>query len=490
MSPAPSLQQTYVEALPDLSMPWRAASVEQPRLVAFDADLAAELGLDSEWLRGAEGVRMLAGQVDERVPTYAQAYAGHQFGSYSPVLGDGRALLLGEYVDPSGRRHDLHLKGSGRTPFARGGDGYAVIGPMLREYLMGQAMHGLGIPTTRALAVVATGREVRRERPLPGAILCRVADSHLRVGTFQYAASLRRFDVLEALADHAIDRHHPSAREHDNPYLALFDEVCRVQAELVAAWMGVGFVHGVMNTDNMTISGQTIDYGPCAFIDAHDPRAVFSSIDHQGRYAYGNQPGIAQWNLARLGEALLPLIAGAEPGEDADKAVVDDAVAAATAVLEAYAGRYEEAFLRLMGAKLGLPSDAETGRVRSLATDLFALMTREKVDHTLFFRALTDGTTHALVDVPEFDDWSQRRAALLGPEEETARAAMRAVNPVYIPRNHLVEEALAAATEGDLAPFERLVDAVRRPYEPRPGLEDFTHPAPPDAAPHVTYCGT
>ena len=317
--PLIELDASYARAVPRLSVPWTAASAPDPRLLVLNDELAAQLDLDAAALREPAGVALLVGQgLPDGVAPVAQAYAGHQFGMYSPRLGDGRALLLGEVVDATGRRRDLHLKGSGRTPFARGGDGKAAVGPMLREYLVGEAMHGLGIPTTRALSVVATGEDVLRERALPGAVLCRVAASHLRVGTFQYAAASGDRESLRALADHAIARHHPEAADADHPYLELYRRVIGAQAELVARWMLVGFVHGVMNTDNMTISGETIDYGPCAFLDAYDPATVFSSIDDQGRYAYGNQPAAAQWNLARLGEALLPLL-GADTADTTNR---------------------------------------------------------------------------------------------------------------------------------------------------------------------------
>jgi uncharacterized protein YdiU (UPF0061 family) len=397
---------------------------------------------------------------------------------YSPRLGDGRALLLGELIDTRGQRRDLHLKGSGRTPFARGGDGKAAVGPMLREYLMGEAMHGLGIPTTRALAVVATGERVVRERPLPGAVLARVAASHLRVGTFQYAAASGDRDLLRALADYAIARHYPAAAD----YLDLFRRVAEAQAKLVARWMLVGFVHGVMNTDNTTISGETIDYGPCAFMDAYDPATVFSSIDDRGRYAYGNQPQILQWNLARLAETLLPLIDESGSGEASVEAAAEAAVEAATEVLSGFAVSYERHWAEGMAAKLGLAApDPE------LATDILKLMRQQKVDFTQFFRALSAGTARELFAEPEpFDAWSARREGLLAAD----RAAMDRVNPVYIPRNHLVEEALAQATEGEMGAFRRLVDVVSSPFVERAGLEDYAAPAPAGSAPHVTYCGT
>jgi serine/tyrosine/threonine adenylyltransferase len=347
---------------------------------------------------------------------------------------------------------------------------------MLREYLIGEAMHGLGIPTTRALSVVATGEPVMREQALPGAVLCRVAASHLRVGTFQYAAASGDTTTMRALADHATRRHHPEAAEAANPYLELYRRVISAQAELVARWMLVGFVHGVMNTDNTTISGETIDYGPCAFMDAFDPATVFSSIDHAGRYAYGNQPAVAQWNLARFGETLLGLI-------DDD---LDAAVEAATAALGEFATVYARRWDEGMAAKLGLAAPDT-----DLVVDLLELLRAQQVDFTGFFRSLSAGTARSLFTEPErFDVWAARREALLPADRTGVAAAMDRVNPLYIPRNHRVEEALTAATAGDMAPFHRLVDVVSRPFEQRPGLDDDTVPAPAGCAPHVTYCGT
>jgi serine/tyrosine/threonine adenylyltransferase len=467
---------SYARAVPSLSVPWPAASFPAPELLVLNEELAVELGADPAALRAPAGVALLVGQVPEGVATVAQAYAGHQFGSYVPRLGDGRALLLGEVTDTRGRRRDLHLKGSGRTPFARGGDGKAAVGPMLREYVVGEAMNALGIPTTRALAVVATGELVRRERPLPGAVLARVAASHLRVGTFQFAAAAGDPQLLRALADHAVARHHPDAAGAAEPYLELFRRVVAVQAELVARWMLVGFVHGVMNTDNTTISGESIDYGPCAFLDAFDPATVFSSIDHLGRYAYGNQPTVARWNLARFAETLLPLID--ERGEAAAEA--------ATEVLGGFAERYQRRWLEGMAAKLGLAATDEP-----LVTDLLQLLRDQRVDFTRFFRALAAGTARELFGEPEpFDAWAVRREALLPADRAAVAAAMDRVNPIYIPRNHAVEAALADATAGELGPLGRLVDAVSRPFEERPGLERYAEPAPAGLAPYVTYCGT
>ncbi|WP_327011815.1 protein adenylyltransferase SelO family protein [Dactylosporangium sp. NBC_01737] len=384
-------------------------------------------------------------------------------------------------MEAGGRLRDLHLKGSGRTPFARGGDGLAAVGPMLREYVVSRAMHALGIPTTRALAVVATGRPVRRETMLPGAVLARVASSHLRVGSFQYATVTGDPDLLRRLADHAIARHHPAAAGAERPYLALFEAVAAAQASLVAQWMLAGFVHGVMNTDNMTISGETIDYGPCAFMDAFDPATVYSSIDHSGRYAYGNQPVVAEWNLARLAETLLPLIDGDQ----------ERAVELATASLHGFRRRYDDAWSAGMRAKLGLPAGLDDEVAAALVKDLLTLLEAGGVDHTSSYRALAAaargdaGPVRRLLPDPLAAAWIQRWLAL-APDAD----AMDRVNPVYIPRNHLVEEALAAATGGDLGALTRLVDVVSDPYTERPGLDRYAAPAPADFGSYQTFCGT
>jgi uncharacterized protein YdiU (UPF0061 family) len=474
------LDDRFARELPELAVPWRAEKAPEPRLLALNEPLATELGLDPAWLRTDEGVGLLVGTaVPEGAHPVAQAYAGHQFGGFVPRLGDGRALLLGELHDSGGRLRDLHLKGSGRTPFARGGDGLAVVGPMLREYVVSEAMHALGIPTTRSLAVVATGRPVVRETLLPGAVLARVASSHLRVGSFSYAAATGDVGLLRRLADVAIDRHHPAAADAEQPYLALFEAVVAAQASLVAQWMLVGFVHGVMNTDNMTISGETIDYGPCAFLDVFDPSTVYSSIDTGGRYAYGNQPLAAEWNLARLAEALLPLV-------DDDQ---DRAIERAVAALTTFRPRYNAAWAAGMRAKLGLRADVELG---DLADDLLSLLQENHVDHTSFFRALADAARgdvdparNLFLDLAGFDAWTARWRAS-SPDAD----AMDRVNPVHIPRNHLVEEALAAATDGDLAPLATLLDAVTAPFEPRPDLARYAAPAPQDFGVYRTFCGT
>ena len=479
MSVAPdttvALQDRFLRDLPEMAVRWQAEAFPDLRLLAINEPLAAELGLDAAWLRSADGLRFLVGNlVPGAAAPVAQAYAGHQFGGYVPRLGDGRALLLGELAGPDGHIRDIHLKGSGATPFARGGDGLAAVGPMLREYMVSEAMHALGVPTTRSLAVVGTGRPVQRETLLPGAVLTRVASSHLRVGSFQYASATANQDLLRRLADHAIARHHPGAADADNPYLALFEAVAAVQASLVARWMLIGFIHGVMNTDNMTISGETIDYGPCAFMEAYDPDTVFSSIDHWGRYAYGNQPAIAGWNLARFAEALLPLLS-----DD-----VEDGIALAENSFGAFRDEYDEVWTSGMRAKLGLAADVDAGVVTSLVDDLLPLLKESHVDYTSFFRQLSQAARgHA--GPAGFDDWMSRWRAQ-GPDAES----MDRVNPIYIPRNHLVEEALTAATAGDLDPLERLLVAVTNPYDERPGLELYASPAPEGFGPYRTFCGT
>lgn len=477
----------FASELADMAVPWQAEEAPEPRLLVFNDALAEELGLDARYLRSPEGVRLLLGNhVPEGAAPVAQAYAGHQFGGYSPLLGDGRALLLGEIVDANGRLRDIHLKGSGRTPYARAGDGRAVVGPMLREYLVSEAMHALGIPTTRSLAVVGTGRMVRRDDMLPGAVLARVAGSHLRVGSFQYARATDNLELLRRLADHAISRHYPAAAEADNPYLALFRAVVSAQAALVAQWMLVGFVHGVMNTDNMTISGETIDYGPCAFMDDFNPAAVYSSIDVGGRYAYANQPVIAEWNLARLAESILPLI-----NEDQEQAV-----APAVEVLGEFRGQYSDAWFNGMQAKLGLPAvpagSPEAEAASELVDGVVAILKDGPVDYTRFFRNLGEAARGnerpvrgMVMDLAAFDAWAGRWRSMKPGADRMDR-----VNPVYIPRNHLVEEALAAATGGDLEPLNRLLEAVRAPYEERPGLERYAEGAPEDFGKYMTFCGT
>ncbi|MGD9619225.1 MAG: YdiU family protein [Mycolicibacterium sp.] len=482
-----ALQGRFVRELPELAVRWQAAPAPKPHPVVVNDPLAAELGIDPAWLRSADGIGLLVGTtVPEDATPAAQAYAGHQFGGFVPRLGDGRALLLGEVVDTGGRVRDLHLKGSGPTPFARGGDGLAAIGPMLREYVISEAMHALSIPTTRALAVVATGRPVYRETVLPGAVLARVADSHVRVGSFQFAWVVAQTTgdsgLLRRLADHAIARHHPAAADAEHPYAALIESVSTVQAELVARWMLAGFVHGVMNTDNTTISGETIDYGPCAFMESFDPATVFSSIDAGGRYAYGNQPRITFWNLARFAEALLPLLS--------DNA--DEAISRAEASLAGFSGHYERCWSAGMRAKLGV-SEAPAESVAPLVTELLTQMQQSRIDHTSFYRRLAhaargdaEQVRADFIDLAAFDDWTERWRRL-GPDPD----AMDLVNPVYIPRNHLVEEALAAAIKGDLAPLERLLEAVCSPFDERAGFERYAEPAEQEfTVSFQTFCGT
>lgn len=478
-----ALDGRFARELAEMAIPWQAEEAPDPRLLVFNEPLAAELGLDPAYFRDSDGVRFLIGNlVPSGATPVAQAYTGHQFGWLAPRLGDGRALLLGEITDADGRLRDIHLKGSGRTPFARGGDGLAAVGPMLREYIVSEAMHAMDIPTTRSLAVVATGRPVLRETMLPGAVLTRVASSHLRVGSFQYARATGDLDLLRRLADHAIARHHPGAAEAGQPYLALFQAVVAAQASLVARWMLVGFVHGVMNTDNMTISGETIDYGPCAFLDAFDPAAVYSSVDETGRYSYRNQPVMAEWNLTRLAESLLPLFHDEQ----------EQAVAQAQESLAAFRRQYSEAWSAGMAAKLGLPDGLDDGVASPLVDEVLSLLQTGGADHTLFFRSLgaaargDAGPARSLLSDPSaFDAWAVRWSAL-GPDAD----AMDRVNPAYIPRNHLVEEALAAATGGDLDPLGRLLGAVTSPYEERPGLERYAAAAPEGFGAYRTFCGT
>ncbi len=465
--------------------------VRAPRLLKVNRALAEELGLDPEALASPGGIDVFAGRlVPDGAEPIATAYAGHQFGNFVPQLGDGRAVLLGEVVDRNGRRRDIQLKGAGPTPYSRGGDGRAALGPVLREYLVSEAMAALDIPTTRALAAVATGETVIREAPLPGAVLTRVASSHIRVGTFQYVAVRGDHDGLRALADHVVARHYPAIAGAARPYHALLDAVLARQADLVARWLNVGFVHGVMNTDNTSVAGETIDYGPCAFLDVYDPATVFSSIDMQGRYAYANQPRIVHWNLARFAETLLPLLS-----DDENVAVAD-----ATAALGGFAARFEAAYQGGLRRKLGLAE--ERAGDASLAGDLLTAMAANRVDFTLLFRRLGDAALDGsdaepvrelFVDPTAFDRWAVRWRMRLADEPlegETRRAAMHAVNPAYIPRNHHVEAALAAAVDGDIAPFETLLKAVSRPFEEHPGFERYASSPEPDGTSYRTFCGT
>lgn len=473
--------------LPELSVPWQVEPFADARLLVLNDALSTELSLDPAFLRGPDGLEFLTGAAvpDDATPV-AQAYAGHQFGGFSPRLGDGRALLIGEVVDIHGQVRDIHLKGSGPTPLSRGGDGFAAVGPMLREYVISEAMHALGIPTTRSLAVVATGRPVRRETELPGALLTRSASSHLRVGSFEFAAAAGDRELLHRLVDFALRRHYPELAGADNAGLALFGAVVSAQASLVAQWMLVGFVHGVMNTDNMTVSGETIDYGPCAFIDAFDPNTVYSSIDIDGRYAFGNQPTIAEWNLARFAEALLPTF-------DDDPA---RAVELAQELLGTFRAQYAAAWSTGMRAKLGLAAGVDESLSDSLVHDLIDHLTATRADYTSFFRRLSgvargdSGAREALVGAAPERDEALEKWMLRWLSSAPDADAMDAVNPVYIPRNHLVEAALAAAIDGDPGLFAELVGVVTDPYTARPGFERYTEPAPDSFGDYRTFCGT
>jgi len=495
---------TYARELPGSYVAWKPVAVPAPRLLFFNHALAAELRLDAAALRGDEGAALFAGNaLPADAEPIAQAYAGHQFGGFSPQLGDGRALLLGEVIDRAGRRRDIAFKGSGRTPFSRGGDGKAAVGPMLREVLIGEAMHALGIPTTRALAVVATGEQVYRDTVLPGAVLTRVAASHLRVGTFQFFAARGQVEQLRQLAEYTIARHDLQLAGAPDRYLGLLRAVAERQASLIASWMNVGFIHGVMNTDNMAISGETIDYGPCAFIEAYDPAAVFSSIDHGGRYAYGNQPLIARWNLARFAESLLPLMAQPD-----DEAAIERAVGQAMEVIDAFPGLYDVALRRGQRAKLGIAAatPADERDDAALADDWLALLHAQRVDFTLAWRRLADaahGHDAALralfADPAALDAWLARwrarcaRDDAAGAAGAAARAAqMRRTSPLVIARNHRVEEALSAASnDDDLEPFNQLLAALRRPFDEVPELVRYLEPAPPEVtACYQTFCGT
>ena len=470
----------------------RPVPVEKPRLLEFNRTLAAELGLDDATLGADELAGIYSGNViPPGVEPIAMAYAGHQFGHFVPQLGDGRAILLGEAQNRAGARRDIQLKGSGRTPYSRNGDGRAALGPVLREYLVSEAMRALGIPTTRALAAVSTGETVFRETALPGAILTRVAASFVRVGTFQFFAARGDTEGVRQLADYVIDRHYPHAKPEQQPYLALLRAVTEAQASLIASWMRVGFIHGVMNTDNMAVSGETIDFGPCAFLDSYDPAAVFSSIDQQGRYAYGNQPHAAIWNLARFAETLLPII----------DASADRAVELASEVLAAFSTRFSDLSLAGLRRKLGL-SAGEDGDA-ALAADLLDAMHRNQADFTLTFRCLCDAAEREAADARvrslfvnprDYDDWASRwraRLAREAPAPEARAAAMRRVNPAFIPRNHRIQQVIDAAVEReDFSPFAKLSAALSQPYQPPEGFESYADPPQPDERVLQTFCGT
>jgi uncharacterized protein YdiU (UPF0061 family) len=485
-------QNTYA-ALPDGFFARVAPTpVASPRLIKLNRPLALRLGLDPERLASPEGVEILAGKrLPDGAEPIAMAYAGHQFGHFVPQLGDGRAILLGEVVDVDGVRRDIQLKGSGPTPFSRRGDGRAALGPVLREYIVSEAMAALGIPTTRSLAAVMSGEHVIRETALPGAVLTRVASSHIRVGTFQYFAARGDTDGVRRLADHVINRHYPQAGEAERPYHALLEGVIARQAELVARWLLVGFIHGVMNTDNTSISGETIDYGPCAFMDHYDPAAVFSSIDEQGRYAYANQPRIALWNLTRLAECLLPLFS-----DDKDKAIEQ-----AQLILAGFPGNFTAAYQSGLRQKIGLFTERDGDE--ALVHDLSDAMAKNRADFTLAFRHLADAaedTGHdqdvlaLFADPPAYDEWAMRWRQRLSSEQQTPaeRAAMmRTVNPAFIPRNHRIEAVIqAAVAHDDYAPFEELLAVLSKPYEEQPAFAAYAEPPEPHQRVLQTFCGT
>ena len=466
--------------------------VASPRMIKLNRPLAMQLGLDPDMLDSPEGAEILSGKtLPDGADPIAMAYAGHQFGYFVPQLGDGRAILLGEVIDRDGVRRDIQLKGSGPTPFSRRGDGRAALGPVLREYIVSEAMFALGIPTTRSLAAVITGEPVMRETVLPGAVLTRIAASHIRVGTFQYFAARGDTEAVRRLADHVIARHYPELAGTERPYHALLNAVIGRQAELVARWLLVGFIHGVMNTDNTSISGETIDYGPCAFMDAYDPATVFSSIDEMGRYAYANQPRIALWNLTRLAECLLALFA-----EEQDKAIEQ-----AQAILAHFPEKFSAAYQAGLRRKIGLFSERDGDD--ALVQDLLNAMTDGKADFTLTFRRLSEAAADPAADADArtlfaepaaYDEWAARWRQRTSEEPQASserRQAMRAVNPAFIPRNHRVEEVIqAAVTSDDFAPFERLLTVLSKPYDDQGEFAGYADPPEPHQRVLKTFCGT
>jgi len=483
--------QNSYSALPDSFFARVAPTpVAAPRLIKLNRPLALQLGLDPDLLETPEGAEILAGKtVPAGAEPIAMAYAGHQFGHFVPQLGDGRAILLGEVIDRDGVRRDIQLKGSGPTPFSRRGDGRAALGPVLREYIVSEAMHALGIPTTRSLAAVVTGERVIRETALPGAVLTRVASSHIRVGTFQFFAVRRDTEAIRRLADHVIARHYPDLLHAERPYHALLAAVVERQANLIARWLLVGFIHGVMNTDNSSISGETIDYGPCAFMDAYNPAQVFSSIDEMGRYAYANQPRIGLWNLTRLAECLLPLFSDEQ----------EKAVAEAQDILGAFSDTFSAAYQAGLRRKVGLFTERDGDE--ALIQDLLDAMAKNQADFTLTFRKLGDAAAGDAADSraqfmepAAFDEWAGRWRARLALEPQSAaerQAAMLAVNPMFIPRNHHVEAVIqAAVNDDDYAPFEELVKVLAKPFEDQPEYAAYADPPLPDQRVLQTFCGT
>jgi uncharacterized protein YdiU (UPF0061 family) len=462
--------------------------VSAPVMIRLNRDLAADLGIDVAGLDSPEGLAVLSGnQRANGSEPLAMAYSGHQFGGFSPQLGDGRAILLGEVVRDDGVRHDIQLKGSGRTPFSRRGDGRSALGPVLREYIVSEAMGALGVPTTRALAAVASGDNVQREDLMPGGVFTRVAQSHIRIGTFQWFAIREDHDNLKVLADYVIQRHYPDTQHDENPYLALLDGVIQRQAKLIAHWMQLGFIHGVMNTDNMTVSGETIDYGPCAFMDIYDPAKTFSSIDHQGRYAFANQAPIGHWNLTRFAETLLPLL-----NEDPEQSVAE-----ADAALGTFAEIHQAELQKRFTAKIGIET-RETGDW-SIVVDLLSAMAEGEADFTLVFRHLSDALESGNDDAitPLFNQpativawltvWRQR---LHDCDRSQAVALMRRTNPVFIPRNHRIEEAIKAGNDGDFAPFDRLNEVLQHPFTAQAEFTGYEAAPAPAEVVHATFCGT
>ena len=486
-----NFENTYIDLPNSFYSEINLNPVVNPELVIFNKKLAEDLGLNISALQSKEGVEILAGNRKVEGGAYiAQAYSGHQFGNFT-MLGDGRALLIGEQdvnqpiniTGQSNSKFDIQLKGSGRTPYSRGGDGRAVLGPMLREYIISEAMYSLGIPTTRSLAVVKTGEKVYREYVKKGAILTRVASSHLRFGTFEYAANFLKEEDLKELADYAIDRHYPYIKSNENKYLSLLEEVIKAHANLVASWQSIGFIHGVMNTDNMTISGETIDYGPCAFMDIYDPDTVFSSIDVNGRYAYKNQPNMASWNICRFAETLLPLI-----NEDQDQAID-----MAQQAIYKFSDLYFESWFSKMKAKLGIFN--EEAMDKAILEDLLSMMKKYKEDYTNTFVSLTyrKNMNRGMFLSAEFTNWHKNWQERLERQEESLEEAyelMKKSNPVVIPRNHRVEEALKAADNGDLTVMEKLLSVLSNPYEYREDIDEYRELPQPTDLPYRTYCGT
>ncbi|WP_213994886.1 protein adenylyltransferase SelO [Arsukibacterium sp.] len=482
-----TVEHTYKQLPAALYALCQPTAVAAPEWLAFNQPLAEELSLPERYHATDQGLQLFAGNiVADWCQPLAQAYAGHQFANYVPRLGDGRALLLAEVISRSGQRYDLQLKGAGPTPFSRGGDGRSPLGPVIREYLVSEAMHALGVPTTRALAAVSSGEMVYRDEPQPGAILTRVAKSHIRIGTFQYVASCNDRQLLNDFTDYVIARHYPQCAAQPQPYLALLTAIIAAQAATVAHWMSLGFIHGVMNTDNMTISGETIDYGPCAFMEAYDEKTVFSAIDRRGRYAYGNQPAVAQWNLTRLAETLLPLLNADQPA----------AIRLATAALENFSQQYQQNYQQRMATKLGITHPAQDDE--RLINDLLQLLQQDQIDFSQFFNQLSQldpaKAGELFSDKISWQNWMQRWQARVGEQSLTTGqrvSIMQQVNPVLIPRNHLVQQAIEQVTRhGDLTLFNQLKQAWLKPFATNPAYLAFSQPATEDERVQRTFCGT